>query len=233
MRIFIDPYEMVREVERDLYEMGIVVCPDSMQDKIAKYKNDFETLEVQAYGYTLTNFDPEKMIKAVEYMKGNLEWAVAESKDRVKEEYINPGEAWKCHHTVWEQFLHDGKFAYTYNERFREQLPQVIRELKLRPNTRQAVMTMYDRHQDINNWGGKARIPCSMYYQFYLRNGKLNLIYTMRSCDFLTHFIHDVFFSIALLNHVAKEIGVVAGNMTHFMGSLHAYKKDMSDRGIF
>jgi thymidylate synthase len=233
MRIFNHAMEMVREVERDLFEMGITVCPETMQDKVAGAKAEFETIEVQAYGYTLTNLDMNKVYEAIDYMKGNKEWAVFEMIDRIDPRYINPGKAYLNAPELWEQFLRDGQFAYTYNERFREQLPTVIRELQLRPNTRQAVMTMYDRHQDMNNWGGKDRIPCSLTYQFYIRGGQLHLIYTMRSCDFLTHFIHDVFFAVSLLNYVADELRVPVGNMTHFMGSLHAYKKDMTTRGIF
>jgi thymidylate synthase len=166
-------------------------------------------------------------------MRGNINWVNAEFADRVNEAYINPGEAYKKHETLWNEYLRDGQFAYTYNERFREQLPQLIRELKLRPNTRQAVITMYDRHQDMNNWGGKDRIPCSMYYQFYVRRNTLNLIYTMRSCDFLNHFMHDVWFAIKLLEHVAVEAGIRPGVYTHFIGSLHAYHKDMKARGIY
>lgn len=232
MRMFLNVKEMVREVERDLWEMGITVHPQTMQDKQVADNDDYATLEIQAYGYKLISPNVSDIATEVDKI-GNLAWAVREASDRVSPHYKNPGEAWKLHSEVWEQFLRDGQFAYTYNERFREQLPQLIRELQVRPETRQAIVTMYDRHQDINNWGGKDRIPCSMYYQFYIRDNRLNLIYTMRSCDFLTHFIHDVYFSIRLLEYVADEIDIQTGQFTHFIGSLHAYKKDMKAKGIF
>jgi len=72
-----------------------------------------------------------------------------------------------------------------------------------------------------------------MYYQFYIRDNKLHMIYTMRSCDFLTHFIYDVYFSIFLQSYVADNLNLNMGTFTHFIGSLHAYKKDMAERGIF
>ena len=230
MRIFNDAHEMCREVERDLFEMGIRVQPATMQDKDVSTNPDFETIEVQAYGYTLTGF--KRLNEMVEYLGGNLPWGEAEAKDRVSESYINPGTTHELL-PVWGQFLRDGQFSYTYNERFREQLPQLIRELTVRPNSRQAILTMYDRHQDLSNWGGKDRVPCSMHYQFYLRGGQLHMIYVMRSCDFLTHFCHDVFLAIRLLQHVASQIGAEPGHLTHFIGSLHAYRKDMTARGIF
>ncbi len=233
MRIYNNPMEMVREVERDLFEMGIHVHPDTMQDKNVKDNPDFDTLEVQAYGYTLTNWTVEGLERMVEYLNGNMKWAKEEANDRVYPYYINPGTTWLLAKDLWKPFIRDGKFAYTYNERFREQLPYVMHELNERPSSRQVIMTMYDRHQDINNWGGRDRIPCSMYYQFYKRNNKLNMIYTMRSCDFLTHFVHDVFFAIHLLGHVAQGTGSEIGNFVHFIGSLHAYQKDLKERGIF
>jgi thymidylate synthase len=233
MRLFKDAYEMVREVERDLWEMGISVHPDTMQDKHVADDDDYMTKEIQAYDYTLTNPRRDKLLAAIEYMGGNLSWCMSEEQDRIKDEYINPGESWSLFKECWTPFLRDGKFAYTYNERFREQLPFLINELIKRPNTRQAIITMYDRHQDIGNWGGRDRIPCSMYYQFYIRNGQLHLIYTMRSCDFLTHFIHDVYFALSLQKYVSEQIEVPVGHFVHFIGSLHAYNKDMKTRGIF
>jgi len=234
MRIYKDPNEMVREVERDLFEMGIRVQSGTMQDKDVHDNPDYETIEVQAYGYTLTDCNPMLVREGViKYLHGNPEWAETEFRDRINPDYINPGCAWELYREVWAEFLRDGQFAYTYNERFREQLPQVIRELNVRPNTRQAIMTMYDRHQDMANWGGKDRIPCSLSYQFYIRGGQLHMIYTMRSCDFLTHFCHDVYFAAKLLHYVALHTRQPAGHLTHFMGSLHAYKKDMDKRGIF
>lgn len=233
MRIYNDSIEMVREVERDLFEMGIVVQPFTMQDKQVEKDSSYETLEIQAYSYMLTNTTIDELEEVVLYLRGNLEWVMEEYLDRISPDYRNPGTAWLKNASLWSEYIRDGQFAYTYNERFREQLPLIIRELSLRPSSRQAVMTMYDRHQDMNNWGGKDRVPCSMYYQFYIRNGKLNLIYTMRSCDFLTHFCHDVFLAISIQEFVANELSLERGNFTHFMGSLHAYRKDMTARGIF
>lgn len=231
MRIFNSATEMVREVERDLWEMGIRVESDTMQDKIVKGMDEYKTCEMQAYDYKLTAWeDIEDMVK---YMKGNLEWVRVELYDRLCSDYRNPGESYLINEKLWSEYLRDGQFSYTYNERFREQLDQVIRELTVRPNSRQVILAMYDRHQDMNNWGGKDRVPCSMYYQFYLRQNKLHMIYTMRSCDFLTHFAHDVCLAIGLLVHVADEIGKQPGVFTHFIGSLHAYYRDMCLRGIY
>jgi len=231
MRIFNNAMEMVKEVERDLWEMGIRVQSATMQDKDVHADKDYETVELQAYPYMLTSWND--MDDMVDYLKGNLLWCNVELANRVSNNYLNPGTSWVINKGLWEEYLRNGQFAYTYNERFREQLDQLKRELIIRPTTRQAVITMYDRHQDMNNWGGLDRVPCSMYYQFYARRDTLNMIYTMRSCDFLNHFVHDVWLALRLLENVANAVHMKPGVFTHMMGSLHAYQKDMKARGIY
>ena len=89
----------------------------------------------------------------------------------------------------------------------------------------------------MKNMGGVARIPCSMYYQFLLRevNGKkrLSLMYTMRSCDYYNHFSIDVHLAITMLEYVASALNVECGEFIQFMGSLHAYKRDFQFRNIY
>ena len=72
-----------------------------------------------------------------------------------------------------------------------------------------------------------------MSYQFISRDDKLNIIYNQRSCDFVNHFVFDVFFAIQLLLHVAAKTKNEVGDFIHFLGSLHAFEKDMKGRGIF
>ena len=72
--------------------------------------------------------------------------------------------------------------------------------LKEKPSTRQAILEMYNFTKDMGNWGGKARIPCTMHYQMVIREGKLDLIYVMRSSDFLTHFANDQILAMEMQN---------------------------------
>ena len=53
--------------------------------------------------------------------------------------------------------------------------------------------------------------------------------YVMRSCDFNTHFVNDVYLAIKLLEYVANEVGMEVGSFTHTMFSLHVYKKDLKN----
>ncbi len=236
MRIYKDCYEMVKEVERDLYEMGIKYQSTTVQDKQVDKNKKYETLELPGYCYKITNLAKPEIEIMLEYLSPylNLDWVNEELKERISQELLNPGKSYKLS-SLWQEYLHDDSFSYTYNERFRDQIPYILKELKTRLNTRQTVLTVYDKHLDLKNLGGKARIPCSMHYQFMIRNNCLHLIYVMRSCDFLKHFASDVALAIKLQQHIQKELGptIKLGTFTHIIGSLHAFQKDLEKKGIF
>jgi len=235
MRTFYDCLQMVKEVERDLAEMGLEYQSYSMQDQIVKDDPDYATKELTAYGYILYQQDGEfKNIKPMVAYKQDgdyIKWVYAESNDRLNPllMYKNPGRAWMENEEFWKPFLRDDRFSYTYAERWQEQLEYIINELKLRPNTRQAVMTMYDKNRDMLNWGGRDRVPCSLTYHFLLRRDVLHLIYNQRSCDFKKFFSADVYCTLELFKYVAKELGVKLASFTHYINSLHVFKKDVAD----
>ena len=237
MRLFTTCAEAVREVERDLFEMGIEVRGYSMQDKVVEGNEDYFTKEVTAYGFQITKpmGDPEEFIKYIypKDYKRIRSWCDHELKERASLTSINPGEAWKIRKEIWEEYLHDGKFGYTYNQRMGYQIPEIIEELETNPATRQAIIEVHNNHKDLNSLGGVKRIPCSMYYQFLIRKEKVEMIYSMRSSDFLTHFCNDNYLAISLQNYVAACLGREVGRYTFFTGSLHAYYKNLKERGIF
>jgi thymidylate synthase len=236
VRIYSNLKEALNETERELFEMGTKVCPQTMQDKDIKGNKDFETIELQGYAYCITSHGDS--ILSFQERRGNLTYLDQEFSDRISSQWLNPGKAFFLREQVWNPFLEkNGKFSYTYNERYREQLNQVVEELRNHPDTRQAVITIYDRHQDMQSMGGIRRIPCSMHYQFLRRRRNsqeyLDVIYVMRSCDFYEHFIYDILLTMRLQEYVANLLNIRYGNFTHFIGSLHAYRKDYEDKGVF
>ena len=233
MRIYANPLEMIKEVERDLVEMGVVYQSATCQDKNVSKDERWKTKELFGYTYALHSWEPQCVIKMLRYNDNNIPWANAEADDRLFGNDLNPGEAWKKNEEFWQPFLRKGFFSYSYAERWQEQIPYVIAELKENPNTRQAIMTMYDRHQDMMNWGGLDRVPCSTSYQFMLRDGKLNLVYNQRSCDFIKFFATDVYLTITLLEYIATNIDAEPGTFFHFLGSLHLFMGDVEGREIF
>jgi thymidylate synthase len=253
MRFYSNLYDAVRETERDIFELGINVHPQSMQDKDVHNNPDYMTKEIRGYAFKLIDvaWDKEQEDKVLQYIlrdKHAVQHASAyiqlEFLDRVSGKQLNPGNSFQERREVWDEFLHDGKFSYTYSERIALQLHRIERELVMRPETRQAIINIHSNicpivaenvheSQDLKNTGGTGRIPCSMYYQFMRREGKLDLIYTMRSCDFLTHFPIDLSLAMRLQDWMANRLEDDAGALTFFTGSLHAYMRDMKQRGIY
>lgn len=227
MRIYANCKEAMNEIKRNIYELGIEVFPNSMQDKIVKGNEEFKTKELQNECFTiLDTTDKDSIVK-----KENLPWCHNEFFERVSRQENNPGSAWVLRKSTWEPFLEkNGKFAYTYSDRIREQLDPIIQELKQNPDSRQCVIDIH-RPTDIKNLGGLHRIPCSLNFIFQIRkdgNGikKLNLIYSMRSADYNLHVPQDIWLAAELKNYIAKEVGIQAGSLTMNIASLHIYKKD-------
>ena len=219
--------EAYEEIKRDLAEMGIRVCPKTMQDKIVEGNEDYTTMELQNYCYTILNARSEDVKPS-----SIQPWADEEFKERINVNGdINPGKAYKLREDVWNEYMHDGKFAYTYNERFfrNEQIFKIIDRLKEDHDSRQLWLSVWDCNEDPDKLGGISRVPCSLGYNFQFREGKLNMHYVMRSCDFGTHFCNDVYLAIKLLEFVANQCNMEVGNFTHTMFSLHVYHKDITN----
>lgn len=137
-------------------------------------------------------------------------------------------------------------FDYTYSERMNEvvryngivmtKLQAVIGLLKDDNDTRKAILNIYGEdgqveYSDAESLDGKMRIPCSMYYDFLIRENargekQLNICYHQRSSDFVTHFGNDVYLAWKLMEYVAREVGTKPGYLYHTIDSLHSYKKD-------
>jgi len=242
MRIYETCREMHSEEKRNLHEMGTKVHPQTMQDKEVSHDPKFETLELAPAVFTiLSGKDRDEWL--IE-LGCNLKWANQEFWERVRltidgDHGINPGQAWRERAEVWKPFLHNDQFSYTYSERFGRilgrrygALQKVCQELQARPDTRQAVLPVFCTPLDMPNMGGIARIPCSMHYQFMIRRHQLDLMYVMRSCDFVTHFPYDIWMALELQSAVATKLGYESGRFTFFAGSLHIYAKD-ADPGVF
>lgn len=252
MRIYSNLLEAVKETERDLWEMGIDVAPQTMQDKNVENDPDYITKEVRGYSFKITDWvlDAEMLKLVMAHFFGNekaddvLTYAMMEFRERVAGKATNPGRSYLLRRNLWKEYLHDSKFAYTYSERMTPQLETIYQELSTHPETRQGIINIHSnicperpgfvsKSNDLANLGGGGRVPCSMYYQVMVREEKVDLIYTMRSCDFLVHFPVDISIALMLQDWFADLLGLEIGTFTYFTGSLHAYRKDMKDRGIF
>lgn len=223
MRIYKNFNEMWGETERELRHNGIQYDTHTVQDKIVKDNQDFRTKELIGHSFMVKNPDPKELIQLKNLSE---DWVREEFKDRISGKKLNPGQAWKYRSNVWEEFLHGGKFSYTYPERIGNQISEAIKHLRDHPNSRHAVVTIYDRWLDHKNRGGKSRVPCSMFYQFMIRDGKVNVLYIMRSVDFGEHFPYDLVMATLFMRYVASELGLGYGDLIFFASSFHTFYKD-------
>jgi len=235
MRIYGDCKQLMSEIFRDVLEMGIRVHPHSMQNKVVVGDDNFSTMEITNYDYCLLSLKEEDFLFLFD--PTCREWIQHEILERVGPIPVNPGEAYKIRPHVWDQFLVDGKFDYTYSERIagKGTFHKIANEIRVNPDSRQLLMAIWDR-EDIKSIGGKKRIPCSIYYQFMVREGQLNIIYNQRSADVVTHFGNDVWLAHAMMRSMVvavnsfpeyKEVPLREGYLYHNIGSLHVYKRDL------
>lgn len=230
MRIYSNSFELMSEMGRELNSYGQIVKPKTYQNKVIEGNEDFITKELICQQYCLTSLGDPVWLFVFSHSK---EWADAEFQERIDtSDIINPGKAWELRKDLWEQFLVNGKFDYTYNERM-VILPYTIQLLKSDSDTRKAVLPIFNGNgeDDTLYYPGNKRIPCSMYYDFLIRqNGKgekvLHICYHQRSSDFAQHFGNDIYLAWRLMEYVAQEVGVKPGYLYHTIDSLHIYKKD-------
>lgn len=229
MRIYQNAITAADEIARELVEMGIRYQSATVQDKFVGDDPDYETLELMSYSYCIGAYEDHEGLLV--HMNMNVEWTHKELAERLDFTLANknPGTAWELNEDFWKPYLRNGCFSYSYPERWQAQLPYVIRELKARPNSRQAVISFYESTKDMMNWGGSDRVPCSLTYHFIIRDNKLHLIYGQRSCDFTLFYASDVYITIGLLKYVAKELGIEPGRFYHNIGSLHTFKKNVKN----
>jgi len=227
MRLFDNTNELISEILRDFHEIATTndqVITKSFQNQVGS----FETKELFNYFYSLLSFEDIKEIFLFDAR--NLAYCEQEFKDRLCE-CLNPGESYKLRPDVWKPFLNadglNGRFDYTYSERIGgTRVGHIIRTLSNDSGSRQAFLPIFWQ-TDMIFTGGAQRIPCSLGYQFNIRQGKLHLTYLQRSCDFVTHWANDVYMAWKMLEFVAEQLQVPVGYFHHMIISFHIYKTDV------
>ena len=128
MRIYANSYELMSEIFREVWEMGIIVHPYSMQNKDVKGNDDFSTREITNYSYCLTTTFKSRYLFFTD--SRSKAWAEAEFKERISPTYVNPGHAWEIRKDLWEEFLNErDRFDYSYNNRMWLSRQAAIKEL--------------------------------------------------------------------------------------------------------
>lgn len=118
----------------------------------------------------------------------------------------------------------DGEVLHgSYGPRLRNQIPYVLDLLNRDPDTRQAVLQVWDPAYDLQQ---RRDLPCTVGFQFLNRGDHLDMLTTMRSNDAWRGFAYDVFQFAQLQCTMAHCLDLRVGRMIHRVGSFHLYEED-------
>lgn len=107
-------------------------------------------------------------------------------------------------------------------------LDDVVDLLHEQPHTRQAYLPVWFP-EDTGATAGQ-RVPCTLGYQFIVRDNKLHVIYNLRSCEIYRHFKNDVYMAMRLgqwvRDKVDESMTLEMGTLTMNITSLHGFVGD-------
>ena len=104
------------------------------------------------------------------------------------------------------------------------QLDKVVAMLKSNPETRQAVISIYDG-KEISTY--RKDTPCTHAVQFTVLDNKLHMAVLMRSNDLWFGFCNDQYCFASLQELVAERLSIELGTYYHFAHNLHLYNNKL------
>jgi thymidylate synthase len=117
----------------------------------------------------------------------------------------------------------NGLFHGAYGLRTQDQYAAIVERLNADPDTRQAVVTIWDPKLDL--LPSKRDYPCTILHQFRIRDNKLNMSVYMRSNDVWLGAAYDFFQFTRVQLAMASVLKIEPGTYTHHVGSLHIYEQ--------
>lgn len=232
MRIYSSFRELLSETCRELFARGQIAYDPSVQGLPAP-RETHEMKEIVGYAYKLTGWsDMEEAMDEFsrEFKKPHVKFEVAKRWVRDMRSVKNPDDWWKGFmDDYWEKYSLLpvwGRFEYTYGERLEPLRKGAVDKLRSNPFSRGAVLPVY-YPSDVFQ---RVRVPCTLAYQFLIRPPRGYLIIYQRSCDFVNFFALDVAKAILYAEELLSEVGYKLTTVTHFIGSLHAYRVDVPER---
>jgi thymidylate synthase len=123
----------------------------------------------------------------------------------------------------------DGQFHGSYGTRTRGQYDVMIDRLRKDPDTRQAVVTIWNPERDMLE--KKRDYPCTILHQFRVRKDRLNMSVYMRSNDVWLGSAYDFFQFTRVQLAMCSVLGIEPGTYAHHVGSLHIYENNYEAAG--
>ena len=114
----------------------------------------------------------------------------------------------------------------SYGPRIRWQLHDTAQLLINDPQTRQAIVSIWDPNYDRSVPVAPADLPCTIVLQFLIRDTRLELHTHMRSNDVILGLSYDAFQFTQLQLTMANLLRLEAGPYQHHATSFHLYGRD-------
>lgn len=218
---------------QEVYKKAIMTILREGQEVSPRGSKTFELAPA-----TIVIEDARKLLTMPRLRKGNYTFQLAEvlwmlrgSNDLKEISHYNKN---------WENFEDSdepGILNGAYGDRLRnwndvDQFNEVYKKLKQDPFSRQASMVIFDPERDnlIHSNGSYSKdIPCTNYFNFQIRDGKLNMYTVMRSNDLHKGAIYDIPNFIIFQHILAGWLEVEVGKYTHTAASLHIYENDVEN----
>lgn len=237
---------MIQEMDRELKVSGITVPVAHYQNQALEGANR-NTKELIGVNFVISKpyLKKSEMLGFVFKSEADKieQYCHVELQDRINREGLNPGNSYKIRMDLWQKLMsksEEGRFDYTYSERinFKGQLDNAIAALKDDIRSRRAMVMIFKPEDTLESEGFQTRIPCSISYQFLIRNNKLMVLYYIRSNDYFKHFAIDIWLTHAMQEYMTEQLqsvypGLKCGSLNYYGGSFHAYNEDLSNWVIY
>jgi thymidylate synthase len=103
---------------------------------------------------------------------------------------------------------------------FKNQFTDIINKLKEDSDSRQCIVNIFEHYKD---FVPTKDVPCTVTFQFLVRDNRLNMVTYMRSNDAYYGFPNDIFNFTMIQEMIATALDIDVGIYQHFAGSLHIY----------
>jgi thymidylate synthase len=218
----------------DLYRNGKVFISKRWQGQ----EDPPAFLELYQVTFHALMYDDIKM--GANKLEINKEWCYEHFAERVSGVPYNPPPSHVKWNTKTEEYLMDDVFSHTYPERLWPKdlgmsgvrfdiadLNTAINVLKNDPETRQCFVPIWFPEDGEASLKGE-RVPCTIGWQFLLRDNKLHCLYFIRSMDAVRHAHHDIWFCNAMTQYMINKasLDVEVGYLSMSVGSFHCFEND-------
>lgn len=213
------------EIYNSLEAAYVNMLEDIQDNGISSSPRGMGTKELIGAGFIISN--PEDRIISLNereinpfYLVGNFLWVISQSNDVEFINYYNPRGY---------NFSDDGKILRgAYGKRIFDmdgvnQMHQAIRELKLDPDSRRALISI---HMPQHDWTGSLDTPCTADFGLLIRDNYLTMINHMRSQSAAFVMPYDIFLMTMLHEICANELETNLGQYHHFCNSLHYFDRE-------